>query len=115
MPDTVNHFELQSNSSLEQVAEARPPRSRAERSRITPEAIEAIRALSSIEQVIGEHVQLRRSGIELKGCCPFHADKTPSLYISRTKAVFRCHGCGAGGDVFEFIRLLHHCSFCESV
>jgi DNA primase len=82
---------------------------------ISGELIEAVRALSSIEHVIGEHTQLRRCGVELRGRCLFHSDKTPSLYIRPTKGVFHCHGCGVGGDVFEFVRLLHHCSFRQSM
>jgi DNA primase len=79
------------------------------------ETIEHVRSLSPIEQVIGGHVQLRRSGAQLCGRCPFHADKTPSLYIRPDKGVFHCHGCQAGGDVFEFVRLLYNCSFRKSV
>lgn len=84
-------------------------------SRIPEEFIESVRAVSPVEQVVGEYVQLRRSGVELRGRCPFHADKAPSLYVRPAKGVFHCHGCGAGGDVFEFVRLLHHCSFGASV
>jgi DNA primase len=79
------------------------------------ELVEAVRSQAPIEAVIAEHVQLRRSGAQLRGRCLFHADKTPSLYISPAKGVFHCHGCGAGGDVFEFVRLLHQCSFRQSV
>ena len=84
-------------------------------SMISPEFIESVRVLSPIDQVVGEHVHLRRSSTQLAGRCPFHADKTPSLYVRPSKCVFHCHGCGAGGDVFEFVRLLHRCSFRQSV
>jgi len=82
---------------------------------ISAETIEAIRDLSPIEHVIGEHVQLRRVGAELIGCCPFHEDKTPSFAINPAKGVFRCHGCQAGGDVLEFVKLLHGLSFRRAV
>jgi DNA primase len=82
---------------------------------IRSEIIEAIRSLCPIEQIIGEHIHLRRAGVELAGLCPFHADKTPSFYVRPSKAVFHCHGCQVGGDVFEFVRLLHDCSFRQSV
>lgn len=82
---------------------------------ISPELVEAIRTLSPIEAVIGEHAQLRRSGSQLFGRCPLHADKTPSLYIRPSKGVFRCHGCGAGGDVFKFVQLLHGLGFRQAV
>ena len=82
---------------------------------IPAETIEAIRALSPIEQVVSEHVRLRRSGAQLLGRCPFHADKTPSFSVHPAKQVFHCHGCGAGGDVFQFVRLRLQCGFRDSV
>jgi DNA primase len=82
---------------------------------IPAETIEAIRALCPIEEVIAEHVRLRRSGAQLLGRCPFHADKTPSFSVNPTKQVFHCHGCGAGGDVLEFVRLRLQCGFRDSV
>jgi hypothetical protein len=82
---------------------------------VSKELVEAIRGLSPIDQVIGEHVQLRRSGVQLIGRCPFHTDKSPSLAVHPGKQVFRCHGCGLGGDVFRFVQLRHDCSFPQSV
>lgn len=78
---------------------------------VPAETIEAVRALSPIERVISEQVRLRRSGAQLLGRCPFHADKTPSFSVSPAKRVFHCHGCQAGGDVFEYVRLTLHCGF----
>jgi DNA primase catalytic core len=82
---------------------------------IPAETIEAIRVLCPIEHVISEHVRLRRSGTQLLGRCPFHADKTPSFSVNPAKQVFHCHGCGVGGDVFEFVRQCLQCGFCDSV
>ncbi len=82
---------------------------------IPTETIEAIRALCPIEEVISEQVRIRRSGAQLLGRCPFHADKTPSFSVNPAKQVFHCHGCGAGGDVFEFVRLRLQCGFRDSV
>ena len=82
---------------------------------IPAETIEAIRALSLIEQVISEHLRLRKSGAQLLGHCPFHGDETPSFFVHPAKQVFHCHGCGAGGDVFQFVRLSLRCSFRDSV
>jgi hypothetical protein len=82
---------------------------------LSAELIEAVRALSPIDQVVGEHIQLRRSGTQFIGCCLFHADRTPSFVVHPSKQVFRCHGCGAGGDVFEFVRLLLKCGFRDAV
>ncbi len=82
---------------------------------ITPEFIELVRESADIATVVGEQVHLRKSGVELCGCCPFHADKTPSLFVRPGKGVFHCHGCGVGGDIFTFIQLLHKCSFRQSI
>lgn len=79
------------------------------------ELIEALRASNPIEDVVSEHTRLRRSGVQFAGRCPFHADRTASFYVHPGKQVFHCHGCQVGGDVFEFIRLLHNCRFPESV
>jgi DNA primase len=83
--------------------------------KFAPELIEAIRACSALEEVAGEHVQLRRSGVHLIGRCPFHSDKTPSFAVRPGREVFRCHGCGAAGDVFRFIETLHRCTFPEAL
>jgi DNA primase len=82
---------------------------------ISAEIIEAVRILCRIEEVIGEHVQLRRAGVQLLGRCPLHDDSSPSLAVHPGKQVFRCHGCGLGGDVFRFIELLLPCSFRRAV
>jgi DNA primase len=82
---------------------------------IPAELIEAVRMLSPIEQVVSEHVKLRRSGAELIGRCPFHGDKKPSLSVNPGKGVFLCHGCGAAGDVYQFIELVFKCGFREAV
>lgn len=79
------------------------------------ELIEAIRSANPIEQVVSEHVQLRRSGQQLAGRCPLHSERTASFYAHPDKAAFKCHGCQAGGDVFRFVQLLHGYSFPEAV
>jgi hypothetical protein len=77
------------------------------------ETIEHVRSLSPIEQVIGEHVRLHRSGPGLIGLCPFHQEGTPSFRVNAGK--FHCFGCGLGGDVFDFIQRLHDLSFPQAV
>jgi DNA primase len=65
----------------------------------------------SIVEVIGQRVELRKLGKEYAGLCPFHDDKTPSFSVNEEKAVFYCHGCGAAGDVIDFIVKLDGVSF----
>lgn len=56
-----------------------------------------------IVEVIGNFVKLEKHGGEYLGLCPFHNEKTPSLNVNKTKQIFKCFGCGAGGDVFDFL------------
>lgn len=70
---------------------------------IDSSAIEHIRAMSDIVSVIGQIVDLRPAGKELRGLCPFHDDHNPSLCVNPDKQRWYCHPCGAGGDVFKFV------------
>ncbi len=84
--------------------------------RIRDEDIAAVREKSRIDEVIGEHVQLRNAGGgNLKGICPFHDEKSPSLSVTPTRGLFHCFGCGAGGDVIKFVQDIDHLSFSEAV
>lgn len=70
---------------------------------IPDEKIAEIRAAVDIVDVVGEVVELKKKGIDFFGLCPFHAEKTPSFSVSPVKQMFYCFGCGAGGDVVEFM------------
>ncbi len=84
--------------------------------RIRDEDVAAVREKSPIADVIGEHVQLRNAGGgNLKGLCPFHEEKSPSLSVSPSRNLFYCFGCGAGGDVIRFVEQIEHLSFTEAV
>lgn len=84
--------------------------------RIRDEDIAAVRERSNIADVVGEHVQLRNAGGgNLKGICPFHDEKSPSLSVSPGRNLFHCFGCGAGGDVIRFVEQIEHLSFTEAV
>jgi len=66
-------------------------------------------------QVIGQHVQLKRSGINFKGLCPFHDEKTPSFNVNSAKQFFHCFGCHESGDVIKFLMKLEGRRFGEVV
>ena len=66
--------------------------------------IAAVQNASDIIDVIGEHLALKKKGSEMVGLCPFHEDHRPSMYVNPTKQIFKCFACGAGGDVFRFVR-----------
>ncbi|MBP3425222.1 MAG: DNA primase [Rikenellaceae bacterium] len=65
--------------------------------------IDRIFAAADIVDVVGDFVTLRRQGANYQACCPFHTEKTPSFVVSPAKGVFKCFGCGKGGNVVSFI------------
>lgn len=86
------------------------------RGRIPDRDIAAIRDKVSIEDVVGDYVQLRRAGADsLKGLCPFHDEKSPSFHVRPNHGHFHCFGCGEGGDVYAFLQKIEHVSFVEAV
>jgi len=68
--------------------------------------IDEVRARVDVAEAIGRRVALRKSGTSLLGACPFHEEKSPSFRVYPDQKRFRCYGCGAHGDVFEFARVL---------
>jgi DNA primase len=62
-----------------------------------------LRAANPIEELIGQHLELKRAGREFKACCPFHNEKTPSFFVIPDKQMYYCHGCHAHGDAFTFL------------
>jgi DNA primase len=83
--------------------------------RIDDETIERVRKAADIIEVIGEYVQLRKSGRGYQGLCPFHQEKTPSFHVSPDKQIYHCFGCGVGGNIYSFIMEIEGLSFPESV
>ncbi|QIB69482.1 DNA primase [Aminipila butyrica] len=73
--------------------------------------IEEIKSRCNIVDVIGQVVSLKRMGSNFKGVCPFHNEKTPSFVVSEPKQIFTCFGCGATGDVFEFVKKYYNLDF----
>jgi DNA primase len=80
---------------------------------IPDDVISQIRDAADIVAVIGQHVQLKRSGTSWKGLCPFHGEKTPSFNVVPAKQFFHCFGCQKHGDVFSFLMELEGKSFVE--
>ncbi|MGD9580009.1 MAG: DNA primase [Vampirovibrionia bacterium] len=78
-------------------------------------AIEEIRARTDIVEVISEYVALKKAGRNWTGLCPFHNEKTPSFMVNREKNIFKCFGCGAGGDALSFLQQIQKKSFSEIV
>ncbi|MGN0091708.1 MAG: CHC2 zinc finger domain-containing protein, partial [Alistipes sp.] len=70
---------------------------------IDRETIDRIYAAADIVDVIGDYVTLKRKGANYQACCPFHNEKTPSFVVSPSKGVFKCFGCGKGGNAVTFV------------
>ncbi len=79
------------------------------------DAVEEVKARLSIETIVGEHVELKRSGAGFKGLCPFHGEKTPSFYVSPARGTFHCFGCGQGGDILTFVQNIDKVDFREAL
>ncbi|HEX3178285.1 MAG TPA: DNA primase [Methylomirabilota bacterium] len=77
--------------------------------------LDDIRAGVDIVDLVGRFVNLRKAGVNWKGLCPFHAEKTPSFMVNPKKGIFHCFGCGVGGDVFGFLMRQDRLSFPEAV
>jgi DNA primase len=75
------------------------------------ERVERVKSLSPIAQIVGQYVQLRPSGSNLVGLCPFHEDRIPSFTVYRATGTFHCYGCGKHGDVISFIGEIEHLNF----
>jgi DNA primase len=76
--------------------------------------LDAIRRAHPLPAVVGAVVKLQRAGKEYKACCPLHADRSPSFTIYDGGQRFQCFGCGAGGDVLDFLQRLHSVSLREA-
>ncbi len=83
--------------------------------RFTDDFIDRLRDSNDIESVIAGYVDLRRRGKTLTGLCPFHNEKTPSFTVYPETASYYCFGCGAGGDVINFVRNIENLDYIEAV
>ena len=82
---------------------------------IPQEYIQEVVRRNDIEEVIGQYVQLRRRGRTATGLCPFHNEKTPSFVVYPDTQSFYCFGCGAAGDVINFVRKYNNLGYVEAV
>jgi DNA primase len=82
---------------------------------ITQKTIQEVMNTARVEDVIGDFINLKRRGVNMIGNCPFHDEKTPSFTVSPSKNIYKCFGCGKGGDSVRFIMDHEKLSFPESI
>ena len=68
-----------------------------------------------VVEVVGRHVELKKAGINYKGLCPFHGEKSPSFIVSPSRQTYHCFGCGVHGDAIRFLTEHHGMSFMDAV
>lgn len=79
------------------------------------ELIEEVRQKNDIADVISGYVRIKKKGSNYVGLCPFHNEKTGSFMVSRSKQIYKCFGCGAGGNVFTFVMEYENFTFVEAL
>ena len=82
---------------------------------IPQETIDKIFEAARIEEIVSDFVDLKKAGVNYKGCCPFHDEKTPSFVVSPTKGIFKCFGCGKGGNSIMFIQDIQGANYPEAL
>lgn len=82
---------------------------------IPKETVDRIFDLARIDEVVGEFVSLKKRGASMIGLCPFHNEKTPSFNVSPARGIYKCFGCGKGGNSVNFIMEHEHISYPEAL
>jgi DNA primase len=78
-------------------------------------SLSAIKNAVDIVALVGDYLPLRRVGSKFKALCPFHDDHNPSLELNPERQSFKCWSCGAGGDIFDFVKSYEHVDFAEAL
>ena len=82
---------------------------------IPQDTIEKIFDTVRVEEIVGDFVELKKAGVNYKGRCPFHDEKTPSFVVSPTKGIYKCFGCQKGGNSINFIQEIQAVSYPEAL
>ncbi len=82
---------------------------------ISRKTIDEIFDVVRIDEVVSDYVNLKKRGVNLLGLCPFHNEKTPSFTVSPAKGIYKCFGCGAGGNSINFVMDVEHITYPEAL
>ena len=83
--------------------------------RISDDLISEICSENDIIDYVSQYVKLKKSGRDYSGLCPFHNEKTPSFHVSQEKQLFHCFGCGASGNLVQFVMRTENLDFVDSL
>lgn len=82
---------------------------------IPQEVIEEVLARADILRTVRDYVSMKKSGSNFKGLCPFHDENTASFFVTPSRGIYKCFGCGVGGNVISFFMAIESCNFPEAV
>ena len=82
---------------------------------IPDDKVEEVKSATDIVDVVSDYVRLKKAGSNFKGLCPFHNEKTPSFNVNPSMGIFKCFGCGEGGDAISFVMKIEGTGFTETV
>jgi DNA primase len=82
---------------------------------ISKASIEKVNAAIDLIGLVGEYVTLKKKGVNYEACCPFHDEKTPSFKVNPAKGIYKCFGCGKGGDGISFAMDIESLSYVEAI
>ncbi len=77
--------------------------------------LEGLKNIVNIVEVVGKYIDLYQCGANLKACCPFHTERSASFFVSASKNLFKCFGCGESGDAFKFLQEFKKISFSQAI